>query len=62
MKEGEIMTRIMENINAINIPTHIQKEIGLNENWKDKVSPKEVENIFNKALRFKSALRKLSKN
>ena len=27
-EEGEIMTRIMESINSINIPTNVQKEIG----------------------------------
>ena len=61
-EEGEIMTRIMESINSINIPTNVQKEIGLNKNWKKDISPQKVENIFNSALRFKEALRELSKN
>lgn len=61
-KEGEIMTEVMKKINSINIPVKIQKEIGLEENWKEKISPKKVEKIFNNALKYKEALRKLSKN
>ena len=61
-KEGEVMTEIMEKIKNIDIPTNIQKEIGLKENWKEKISPKKVEKIFNNALKYKEALRKLSKN
>lgn len=61
-KEGEIMAEVMERIRNIDIPANIQKEIGLKENWKEKISPKEVEKIFNSALKYKEALRKLSKN
>ena len=41
-KEGEVMSRLMSNIQEINIPTHIQKQIGLEKNWKSKISPKSV--------------------
>jgi len=61
-KEGEIMPRVMNNINNINIPANIRREIGLSDNWKQKISPKKVEKIINNAYRFKEALRKLSKN
>lgn len=61
-KEGEIMMEVMKRIKDIDIPVNIQKEIGLKENWKEKISPKEVERIFNNALRYREALRKLSKN
>ncbi len=61
-KEGEIMAEVMERIRNIDIPENIQREIGLKENWKEKISPKEVEKIFNNALKYKEALRKLSKN
>lgn len=61
-KEGEIMAEVMEKIKNIDIPMNIQKEIGLKENWKEKISPKEVEKIFKSALKYKEALRKLSKN
>lgn len=61
-KEGEIMTEVMKRINKIDIPVSVQREIGLSKNWKEKVSPKEVEKIFNNALKYKEALRKLSKN
>lgn len=61
-KEGEIMTRLMENINKINIPTNIEREIGLQKDWKRNISPKMVGNIFNSALKYKDALRKLSRN
>jgi hypothetical protein len=61
-KKGEIMTRVIENINNINIPTNIRREIGLPDNWKEKISPKKVEKIAKSALKYKEALRKLSKN
>lgn len=61
-KEGESMTRIMNNIQRINIPTHIQKQIGLKEDWKNKISPKKVERVVNTATRFQKALKELSKN
>lgn len=56
------MTEIIERINNIEIPLNVQKEIGLSKDWKKKISPKEVENIINSALKYKEALRKLSKN
>ena len=61
-KEGENMTRIMNSINNIDIPINIQKELGLSENWKKKISPKQVEKLYDSALKYKEALRKLSKN
>lgn len=61
-KEGEIMTRVMNSIQGINIPTHIQKQIGLKDDWKTKVSPKNVERVVSTATRFQKALKELSKN
>lgn len=61
-KEGEIMTRVMEKINNIEIPTNVQREIGLSKDWKKKISPEDVKKIVNNAFKFKDALRKLSKN
>lgn len=61
-EEGEIMPEVMERIKNIDIPRDIQEKIGLKDNWKEKISPKEVEKIFNSALKYKDALRKLSKN
>ena len=56
------MAKLMERIKNIEIPENIQREIGLKENWKEKISSKEVEKIFNNALKYREALRKLSKN
>lgn len=61
-EEGEIMPEVMERIKNIDIPKEIQEKIGLKDNWKEKISPEEVEKIFNSALKYKDALRKLSKN
>ena len=55
-------SKAIENINNINIPTNIRREIGLPDNWKEKISPKKVEKIAKSALKYKEALRKLSKN
>lgn len=51
-KEGEIMTKVMERINNINILTNVQKEIGLSKDWKKNISPKEVERIINNAFKY----------
>jgi len=59
-KEGENMTERI--INDINIPPHIQREIGLKKDWKKDVSPSTVNSIIASAEKFKTALRKLSKN
>lgn len=59
-KEGENMTERI--INNINIPTHIQKEIGLSKDWKKDVSPSKVNSIISSVEKFKKALKRLSKN
>ena len=38
-KEGEIMAKIMNRVNNTYIPWNIRKEMGLSENWQDKISP-----------------------
>lgn len=61
-KEGEIMARVMNRINNMDIPWSVRQELGLSENWQDKISPKEKKIVIKNALKFKEALRKLSKN
>lgn len=61
-KEGEIMANVMSRINKLNIPWNVRQELGLKENWQDKISPKEKKIVIKNALKFKEALRKLSKN
>lgn len=61
-KEGEIMAKVINRVNNMNIPGHIRREIGLSENWQEKISPREKKKVVKTALRFKDALRKLSKN
>lgn len=59
-EEGETMTERI--INNINIPPHIEREIGLSKDWKKKVSPGAVNAIISSAEKFKDALKRLSKN
>ena len=59
-KEGEIMARVINRINNVNIPPYIRKEIGVSDDWMDKVSPKQKKLAVRIASRFKEALRKLS--
>lgn len=61
-KEGEIVDRVMSRIKEIEIPPHIQQEIGLKKNWKKEISPQVTRIVFKNAEKFKEALRKLSKN
>ena len=61
-KEGEMMARIRENFNNMEIPPHVAREIGLGANWNKDVSPKDMTAIIDTADRFSSTLRKLSEN
>ena len=61
-KEGEMMARIKENFNNMDIPPHIAREIGLGSHWNKNVSPRTMKEILNTAHRFKSTLRRLSEN
>lgn len=61
-KEGEMMTRIINEINNVKIPPYIREEIGISDNWVDKVSPKKKKLAVKTANRFKEVLRKLSRN
>lgn len=61
-KEGEMMARIRENFNNMEIPPHVAREIGLGANWNKDVSPKAMKEIVDTAHRFSSTLRKLSEN
>lgn len=60
-KEGEIMAKLMNRVNNVYIPWNIRKEMGLSENWKDKISPNKKKMVVKTALKFKEALRELSK-
>lgn len=59
-KGGEIMTKAMNRLNSI--PTYVIKELGLNEDWKDNISPKQQKIATKLALKYKKALKKLSKS
>lgn len=61
-KEGEIMARIMEKANNVVIPPYIRREIGVSDDWIEKISPKQKRMTVKTASRYKEALRKLSKN
>ena len=61
-KEGEIMSRVMNRINSITVPSYIRREIGLKDNWQESISTAKQKMTIKTALKFKEALRKLSKN
>lgn len=61
-KEVEIMQRVLNNMNNLNIPPHIEKEIGLKKDWKKNISSEKTNAIIATAKRFQKALRELSKN
>lgn len=59
-KEGEIMARAMNRMNNVAIPPYIRKELGISDNWVEKISPKQRKLTVKLANRFKDALRRLS--
>ena len=56
------MSRVMSRINSITVPSYIRREIGLKDNWQESISPAKKKMAIKSALKFKEALRKLSKN
>lgn len=62
MKEGEIMAKVLNRINNAYIPWGIRREMNLSENWQDEISPEKKKIVIKNALKFKEALRKLSKH
>ena len=61
-KEGEIMARVLNRIDNSTIPSNVRREIGVSEDWMEKISPKQKKLVFKLTSRFKEALRKLSRN
>ena len=61
-KEGEIMARVLNRIENSTIPSNVRREIGVSEDWMEKISPKQKKLVFKLTSRFKEALRKLSRN
>lgn len=61
-KEGEIMAKLMNRVNNVYIPYDIRRQMGLSENWQDKISPTKKKMVVRTALKFKETLRKLSKH
>jgi len=61
-KEGEIMAKVLNRINNVYIPWNIRREMGLSEDWQDKISPEEKKIVIKNALKFKEALRRLSRH
>lgn len=61
-KEGEIMAKVLNRINNVYIPWNIRREMGLSEDWQDKISPEEKKIVIKNALKFKETLRRLSRH
>lgn len=61
-KEGEIMTNVLKRVNNVYIPYDVRKEMGLSDDWQEKISPARKKLVVKNALRFKEALRRLSKH
>lgn len=60
--KGEIMERVINRIEQMNMSVQMQEKLGLEKDWKKKISPKKANKIIEVANRYKEALRKLSKN
>ena len=56
------MKRTMKRLDEIEIPPYVQKEMGLKKDWKKQISPAFAESVVKTAEKYKSALRRLSKN
>lgn len=63
-KEGvTIMARVIERINSMEIPPHIETKLGLSKNWKKEISDsKRINEMVASARRFQEALKRLSKD
>lgn len=61
-EEKEIMENIINRASHTSIPSHVAKELGFSDNWQKNISSKEKKMAVKNALKFKKALRKLSKS
>lgn len=57
---GRLMMKTKERMNCI--PTEMIKQLGLGENWQKNISDKQQKMANKLAIKFKGALRELSKN
>lgn len=57
---GKLMIRTKERMNCI--PTETIKQLGLGENWQKNVSEKQQKMVARLAMKYKGALRELSKH
>lgn len=60
-EEAVDMAQFVQKIQGIQLPPHQLRELGLQEGWQKKVSPKYIEKVVNTAERFKKDLKELSK-
>ena len=60
-KEGWLMTDITQKLNQIELPPHIMRELGLDKDWKKKISPEFLEKVVQTAEKYKDVLKELSK-
>ncbi|WP_425801949.1 hypothetical protein ACHOLT_14390 [Desulfitobacterium sp. Sab5] len=61
-KEGQNMTEMTQKLNSIQIPPHVLKQLGLDKNWQNNISPEVMSTVIKTAEKYKSALRRLSRH
>ena len=60
-KEEDIMTKMLEKINNIELSPRTLHELGMDKNWRDKVSSELTCKVVKTARKYRDVLKELSK-
>lgn len=59
-EEEIIMTQLLERMKHYNVPPSIAKELGLEKDWKENLSPDFLKQVLQSVDQYKNVLKKLS--
>ncbi|WP_041695386.1 hypothetical protein [Alicyclobacillus acidocaldarius] len=60
--EGSDMTAILKELNHLELPPSVVRELGLSNDWKSKIDPSFAKKAIKTALKYEKALKELSKH
>ncbi|AEJ43707.1 hypothetical protein TC41_2455 [Alicyclobacillus acidocaldarius subsp. acidocaldarius Tc-4-1] len=56
------MTAILKELNHLELPPSVVRELGLSNDWKSKIDPSFAKKAIKTALKYEKALKELSKH
>lgn len=59
-KEGITLSQLLERMKTYEVPPHIARQLGFDQNWKDKVSEEFLRTVLKSVDKYQNVLKKLS--